>query len=323
MSHLVLIDGHHLMYRAFYAIPQNLKTKNGELTNVLYGVASMTIAMLKIEEPTHVVFCFDTGEETFRHQENATYKEGRAETPDEFYAQIPRVLDMIDAWGLRHVSHPTYEADDFLCAYARAGEKEGMKVTIVTGDRDALQLATEQTRIAIPHKGYQAPEYLGPSEIFTKYGIRPDQVPSYKGLTGDASDNLPGVKGIGPKTAADLLQRFDTLHGVYEHLEEIKGAVREKLERDRESAFFCERMATLVCDFPLPLTLEDAELRSMPTTPLLEFFRNVEFNTLWKRFQSVVQSEYGKRHFVQDVVQALVAASSKKSSSDEPQLTMF
>src|SRR3989344_3258117 len=204
MKHLVIIDGHHLMYRAFYAIPRTLKTSSGEQTNAVFGVASMLLTLLKIEEPDALLFCFDAGEETFRHQENATYKDGRAETPDDFYAQIPRIMELVDAFGFAHVSDVKYEADDFLCTYARAAETAGMRVTIVTGDRDALQLATEHIRIAIPHKGYQQPEYLGPTEILAKYGVRPDQVPSYKGLTGDSSDNLPGVKGIGPKKGATL-----------------------------------------------------------------------------------------------------------------------
>ena len=138
MKHLVIIDGHHLMYRAFYAIPRTLKTSSGEQTNAVFGVASMLLTLLKIEEPDALLFCFDAGEETFRHQENATYKDGRAETPDDFYVQIPRIIEMIDSFGLRHVSHPTYEADDFLGTYATLAERECHRVTIVTGDRDAF-----------------------------------------------------------------------------------------------------------------------------------------------------------------------------------------
>lgn len=324
MSHLVLIDGHHLMYRAFYAIPQSLKTKNGELTNVTYGVASMLIAILRQEQPTHMAFCFDAGEETFRHQENATYKDGRAETPDEFFTQIPRVMDFVDAFGIEHVSNPKYEADDFLCAYAKAGEKAGMKVTIVTGDRDALQLASELTRIAIPHKGYQEPEYLGPKEVEAKYGVRPDQIVSYKGLTGDSSDNLPGVGGIGPKGAATLLQQYGTLKGIYEHIEEIKPGVRAKLEKDKEQAFFCEHMAQLVCDFDLPKTIEELELKNLQTQSIIDFFLAIEFMTLSKRFQSLAASDYGREHFVQIAVPAPASSMHvKKNAVGENQMTMF
>ena len=208
---------------------------------------------------------------------------------------------MIDAFGLRHVSHPTYEADDFLGTYATLAEKAGYRVSIVTGDRDAFQLATEKVRIAIPHKGYQQTEYLGPKEIEAKYGIRPDQVASYKGLTGDSSDNLPGVRGIGPKGASALLQTYQTLTNLYDHIEEVKPVMRAKLLADKEQAFFCERMAQLVCDIPLPLPLEDLTLQNIPTAAGLGFFAMMEFSVLQRRLQSLADSPYGKAHFIQDM----------------------
>lgn len=319
MKHLVLVDGHHLMYRAYYAIPRGMQTKTGVQTNAIYGVATMLLTMLRIEEPDALVFAFDAGSDTFRHQEHATYKEGRAETPDDFYTQIPLIFDLVRTMGIQSVSDAKYEADDFLCAYARAGEAAGMRVTIVTGDRDAFQLATENIRIAIPHKGYQAAEYLGPKEIYVKYGIRPDQVPSYKGLSGDASDNLPGVKGIGPKGAASLLQRFDTLTGIYEHLSEITGSVKEKLERDRDQAFFCERMAQLVCDFPLPVPLKDLELTKLPFGETQTFLESLEFFTLVGRMRSLAKQPYGQRIF-DGVTEAASAVAPKK---EQTQLSLF
>lgn len=322
MSHLVLIDGHHLMYRAFYAVPQSLKVREtGELTNVTYGVASMLLNILKTEQPTHLIFAFDAGEETFRHAENATYKDGRAETPDEFYVQIPRVMEFLHTFQAASVSNPKYEADDFLCAYAKEGEKAGMNVTIVTGDRDALQIATEKIRIAIPHKGYQEPEYLDAAGVLAKYGVRPDQVPSYKGLTGDSSDNLAGVKGIGPKTASGLIQQYGSLKGIYEHLADIKESVRSKLEADRESAFFCEHMATLVCDFPLPVSLPEAELKGIAVDPVLALFQTLQFNTLGKRYQALAASEYGVQHFIAPTVEAPKAPLKKVLGKD--QLSLF
>jgi len=304
VKHLVLIDGHHLMYRAYWAIPRTLKTSSGELTNAVFGVASMLLNILKREEPDALLFCFDAGEETFRHQENKTYKEGRAETPDEFYEQIPRILEMIDVFAFSAVSNPQYEADDFLGAYTKAGEAAGMRVTIVTGDRDCLQLAGEKTRIAIPHKGYQQVEYLDPVGVEAKFGVRPDQVASYKGLCGDASDNLPGVHGIGPKTAAALLQQFDSLKGIYDHLEDVKPSWREKLEQGKEQAFFCERMATLVCDMPLPVSLKETALTQLPYKPVLEFFTKMEFTALTKRFQSLAESSFGSGKFEEREVSA-------------------
>lgn len=297
MDHLVLIDGHHLMYRAYWAIPRTLTTKTGEQVNAVFGFASMLINILKKEQPEALVLCFDAGEETFRHQENATYKDGRAETPDDFYVQIPRIQSVVQAFGFPHVSNARYEADDFLCAYAKQGEAAGMRVTIVTGDKDALQLATKNVKIAIPHSGYQEAEYLGPLEIEAKYGIRADQVPAYKGLVGDASDNLPGVKGIGPKTAADLIQKYETLDGIYAHLGDIRPTVRAKLEHDREQAYFCERMAQLVCDMPLDHPLESIRLQGISADPILALFQELEFTMLTRRFREFLATPYGQKAF--------------------------
>lgn len=260
----------------------------------------MLLALLKTEEPDSMLFCFDAGEDTFRHQEHAGYKEGRAETPDEFYLQIPRIVELIERFPIMHCSDPRYEADDLLCAYARAGEKAGMRVTIVTGDLDALQLVTEKIRVAVPHKGYQAPEYVDPHGVFVKCGVNPEQIPSYKGLSGDSSDNLPGVRGVGPKGAAQLLRQFKTLHGIYDHLDQVKPALRAKLEADRESAFFCERMATLVCDFPLPVALENLRLTSLQIAGVNAFFAELEMNSLGKRLQALCETQYGKELFMME-----------------------
>jgi DNA polymerase-1 len=316
------------MYRAYWAIPRTLTTKAGEQVNAVFGMASMLLSILKIEQPDAVLLCFDAGEETFRHQENATYKEGRAETPDDFYVQIPRIMELVSAMSLAHVSDPRYEADDFLCTYARLGEQAGMRVTIVTGDRDALQLASDTVRIAIPHKGYQQAEYLGPKEIEAKYGVRPDQVPAYKGLTGDSSDNLPGVKGIGPKTAAELLQTYGTLEGVYENLSDIRESVRKKLDADREQAFFCQRMARLVCDISPPISLDALSMHDVSPGRMQVFFRTMEFSLLARRLHDLLQTPFGRKTFVQDTEETSSFANAtgdKKEAEDMTlrQMTLF
>lgn len=322
MKHLVLIDGHHLMHRAYWAIPRTLKTSSGEQVNTVFGVASMLLHILKIEKPDHCIVCFDEGGETFRHQENETYKDGRAETPDDFYVQIPRVFSLVEAFGFRQVSNPQYEADDFLCAYAKAGEKDGMRVTIVTGDRDAFQLATENIKIAIPHSGYLKAEYLGPAEIEAKYGVRPDQIVDYKGLVGDPSDNLRGVNGIGPVSASKLLQEYQTLDGIYEHLSEIRPTIRAKLEADRSQAYFCQHMAQLVCNFELPASLEEASVKELPADGLVQIFRELEFTLLTRRLRDLLLSPYGQEAFytVSEVFSDSVASTKGPS---EDQMTMF
>lgn len=281
----------------------------------------MLLSMLIKESPHKLLIAFDEGEATFRHIEHTEYKAGRAETPDDFYPQLPRVKELLSAFGVVHVSDPRYEADDFLCAYAKAAEKEGMKVTIVTGDRDAFQLASDNIRIAIPHKGYQEAEYLDPAGVMTKLGVRPDQVPAYKGIAGDNSDNLPGVRGIGPKGAADLLKKYDTLENIYNHLDEIKPVMREKLERDKEQAFFCERMAQLICDIDLPVSLKDLSLSGLSGDRVLEFFQTMNFTLLSKRFIEFLKTDTGKRIFTAS--EAVFVEPPKKGEKTKDQLSLF
>jgi DNA polymerase-1 len=297
IKHLVIVDGHHLLYRAYWAIPRTMKTSKGEQVNVAFGLVSMLLQILKTEEPDGILFCFDAGDETFRHQEYGEYKSGRAETPDDFYAQIPRALELIDAFGIRSVSGKKYEADDYACTYAVHAVRQGSRVTIVSGDRDLLQLASDQIRIAIPHKGYQAAEYLGPKEVLAKYGVTPEQIPSYKGLVGDPSDNLPGVKGIGPVAAASLIQQYGSIENIYAHLQDVKSSWRKRLEEGKEQAIFCHRMSELVPDIPLPVPLDALLFQDIPTEPIFELFHELEFTLLVRRFQTMLQAPYGHAHF--------------------------
>jgi len=318
MEHLVLIDGHHMMYRAYWAIPRTLKTSSGEQVNSVFGMASMLISILSKEKPDDLCVCFDEGDQTFRHQEHEEYKEGRAETPDDFYEQIPRIFELIDVFGFKRVSDPQYEADDLLASYSFKGRDKGMDVTIVSGDRDVFQLVDGHIKVSVPHKGYQAAEYFGRDEVIAKFGITPEQVATYKGLSGDKSDNLPGVIGIGPKTAAELIQKYDTMQGIYDHLSDIRPSVAEKLERDREQAFFCERMAVLETNLDLPIPLKELTMKDMPVKEVFEFFREMEFSLLTKRFQALLDTEYGAEHFnVEEKVE------NPSVANEDNQLTMF
>ncbi|MBT3292707.1 hypothetical protein HN512_04290 [Candidatus Peregrinibacteria bacterium] len=309
VRHLVLIDGHHLMYRAYWAIPRSLRTRAGEQTNTSFGIASMLLNIIRTEEPDSILMAFDAGDKTFRHQENETYKDGRAETPDDFYVQIPRVFELIDSFGIKRVSDPKYEADDFLASYAIAGEKEGMRVTIVTGDQDVLQLVNDNIVAAIPHKGYHQAEYVRPADVERKLGITPEQVVDYKGLCGDSSDNLPGVHGIGPKTAASLLQSYKTLDGIYENIDEIKTSAKDKLIKDKEQAYFCVHMADLIRDIPLPISLKDLEVNDLPTDNIFDTLNELEFAMLIKRYQSLMDTQYGQTHFLKSSHESISARS--------------
>lgn len=315
MEHLVIVDGHHLMYRAYWAIPRTMRTNAGEQVNTVFGVASMLMQILKTEQPDSILFCFDADEDTFRHKEYAQYKAGRAKTPDDFYTQIPRALQLIDTFGIRSVAGNSYEADDYACSYARTAERAGDRVTIVTGDRDLFQLASQTIRVAIPHKGYQMPEYMGAEQIIAKYGVTPAQIPAYKGLVGDHSDHLPGVKGIGPKAAAALLQKYGTLDEMYAHLYDIKPSWQTKLEQGREQAFFCQRMAVLTCDIEPLIPLSDLALLDIAPSPIIRFFDELQFVMLTKRFVQFLASPYGQAHFSQDA--AAVSSSAMHTAATE------
>jgi DNA polymerase I len=175
-----------------------------------------------------------------------------------------------------------------------------------------------------PHKGYSQAEYLGPAEIEIKMGIRPDQVAAFKGLSGDSSDNLKGVDGIGPKTASTLLQKYQTLEGIYEHLDKIRPSIREKLERDREQAFFCQRMAELVCDITLPHSLEDVTISNVDPGPLLEFFEQQNFTLLTKRLLRLMETEFGKKYFdTEDLSESGMQKEEPKNEKESSQLSLF
>ena len=295
---LVLLDANHLMHRAYWAIQRNLSTSSGEQTNAVFGVTSMLLTIIGREEPAAIIACWDEGSETFRHKEYKEYKAGRQETPDDFYDQIPRVYQCFAAFGIPTFSNPKYEADDLLGTFAKRGVEEGFEVIIVTGDHDLFQMADENIRIAVPHKGYAEPEYLDATGVEAKLGVTAEQIPGYKGLVGDTSDNLKGVKGIGPKTAANLLTKYHTLEELYEHLSEITGSAQSKLGAGKESAFFCRNMARLVTDISLDASLSDIAEAQASTEELEDFFAEIEFHTLRRRFHKFLQeSEFAGSYF--------------------------
>ncbi len=292
-----------------------MKTRAGVQVNTVFGVASMLIQILRTEEPDAILFCFDEGDETFRHEAYKEYKAGRAATPDDFYPQVPLVREMLDAFGVPCVSLRSHEADDLLCAYAKEADKNGWRTTVVTGDRDAFQLASPTVRIAIPAKGYQVPEYLDDKKVKEKYGVTPEQIPSYKALVGDPSDNLKGVNGIGPKAAAALVAEWGSVQGIYDHLDQIKPSWIEKLEADRDNAFFCLTMAELVCNFPLPISFDELALGEKDLDPALAFFREQEFSLLTKRLLSLAATDYGRKHFKLSSVPAEASSTSTSSAA--------
>ena len=214
MSRLLLLDGHSLAYRAFFALPaENFSTSTGQHTNAVYGFTAMLINVLRDEDPTHVGVAFDISRQTFRSEQYAEYKAGRSETPSAFKGQIPLLKEVLDALHIRHVELEGYEADDIIATLTTQGRAAGMEVLICSGDRDTLQLVAEGTTVLYPRKGVSDLARMTPSAVTEKYGVGPERYSDLAALVGESSDNLPGVPGVGPKTAAKWIGAYGDLEG--------------------------------------------------------------------------------------------------------------
>ena len=291
---LVLIDGHALAYRAYYALPQTLSTSKGEPTNAVFGFTSMLLNVLRDEKPDYIAVAFDVGK-TFRHEKYKEYKAHRLKMPDDMRTQMARIRGILQALGIPIIEVEGYEADDVLGTLAQRAEKEGLEVLIVTGDTDAFQLIDEHTRVLTSRRAFSDTIVYDREGIEKRYGLKPHQLIDYKALVGDASDNIPGVRGIGKKTAVKLLQRYGSVEGIYAHLDEIESPrFRKALEKGRESAFLSKLLAAIVTDAPLELDLEACRAAEFDRDKVVELFRELEFRTLLNRLPFEAQPEKGQ-----------------------------
>ena len=251
MSRLLLLDGHSLAYRAFFALPaENFSTSTGQHTNAVYGFTSMLINMLRDEEPTHVVVAFDKARQSFRTEEYAEYKAGRARTPDEFQGQIPLVKEILDALRIRYVELDGYEADDIIATFATQAEAKDIDVLICSGDRDTFQLVSDRVTILYPVRGVSEVSRMGPTQVEEKYGVPPTRYSDLAAMVGESSDNLPGVPGVGPKTAAKWITQYGDLDGIVAGVDPgDAGQVLGRLaDHGREVAVAGRRHAVLLLD---------------------------------------------------------------------------
>ncbi len=252
---LLLLDGHSLAYRAFFALPaENFATTTGQPTNAVYGFTSMLINVLRDEKPTHVAVAFDRREPTFRHEAYAGYKAGRAKTPDEFFSQLSLIREVLGALGIRYLEAPGYEADDLIATLATRAAAEGMEVLIVTGDRDALQLVDDKVTVLMTRVGISAMTRFTPAEVEAKYGLTPAQYPDFAALRGDPSDNLPGIPGVGEKTAAKWIRQFGSLEELVSRAGEVPGKAGEALREHLGSVLRNRQLTALVRDLPAAVT---------------------------------------------------------------------
>jgi DNA polymerase I len=249
---LLLLDGHSLAYRAFFALPaENFSTTTGQPTNAVYGFTAMLINVLRDEQPTHVAVAFDRSEPTFRHEQYVEYKANRRETPEDFRSQLSLIFEVLDALGVRRLSAPGYEADDVIATLATQAEAEGMDVLIVTGDRDALQLVDEHVTVLMTRRGISDMSRFTPEAVEEKYGLTPQQYPDFAAIRGDPSDNLPGIPGVGEKTATKWVSEFGSLEELVNRVDEVKGKAGDALRAHLSSVLRNRQMTALVRDMPL------------------------------------------------------------------------
>jgi DNA polymerase I len=289
---LVLIDGHSLAYRAFFALPDTLRTQTGQLTNAVYGFTSMLIKLLAERRPDGIVVCFDKGRDTERTEAFPEYKATRAETPDEFRAQLDLIHEVLEVLEIPVIEIPGVEADDVIASLADRAVGEGHRVLIVTGDRDVMQLADDAVTILYTLRGISETVDMGPEAVEERYGIQPEQYPDFAALRGDTSDNLPGVPGVGDKTAAKLVREYGDLEGVYEHLDDIGGKkVPQALAEHRDQVFLNRRLMRLRRDVDSSADLGTLRMGEPDPDAVRRLFSTLEFRVLMERLQSEVLGE--------------------------------
>jgi DNA polymerase-1 len=281
---LVLVDGHSLAYRAFYALPADMQTTTGELTNAVYGFTSMLMSVLHDEDPQYVIVTFDKGP-SFRERVYAEYKAHREKMPEEMHAQMSRIQEIVEALGIPMVAQEDYEADDLLGTLARQAVEENLHVVIVTGDRDALQLVNDEVTVLTSGRRFSDTLRYTPEKVREKYeGLSPAQFVDFKALIGDRSDNIPGVKGVGEKGATQMLNKYGSLDNIYEHLDELSTRYHNALKAGRDEAYLSRKLSRIVCDAPVTLDLASAaRWADYDPKQLLDLLHQLEFRSLVDR----------------------------------------
>ncbi|EAD0097269.1 DNA polymerase I [Listeria monocytogenes] len=292
MNKLVLIDGNSIANRAFYALPL-LNNDKGVYTNAVYGFAMMLMNVLEKEKPSHVLVAFDAGKTTFRHTTFKGYKGGRQKTPSELSEQFPFIRELLTAYDIPQYELANYEADDIIGTLTKKAEADGMEVAIITGDRDLTQLASEKTTVYITKKGIADMETNTPETLKEKYNLTPEQIIDMKGLMGDSSDNIPGIPGVGEKTALKLLHEFGgTVESVLEHAEEISGKkLKEKVLENKELAILSKELATINVDSPIEYTVESTKYDGYQTEKVISLLKEMNFTTLLKNIEGDTPEE--------------------------------
>ncbi len=289
---LLLIDGHSVAYRAFFALPvENFATKTGQHTNAVFGFTSMLINVLRDEQPTHLAVAFDVSRQTFRQEMYAEYKANRSTSPDEFKGQVQLIKEVLDALNVTHVELDGYEADDVIATLATAAPEQGLDVLICTGDRDSMQLVNDRVTVLYPRKGVSDLARMTPATVEEKYLVAPARYPELAALVGETSDNLPGVPKVGPKTAAKWLTEWDGLDNILAHADQIKGVAGQNLRDNLEQVRTNRQVNALLTDLELPVTFDDMLRRTWDREATHTLFDALEFRVLRDRLLETLPPE--------------------------------
>ncbi|MCP1183288.1 DNA polymerase I [Paenibacillus sp. 1781tsa1] len=292
MDKFILIDGNSIIYRAFFAMPP-LTNSKGLHTNAVYGFTTMLLRLLEEHKPTHVMVAFDAGKITFRHEGYQEYKGGREKTPPELSEQFPLLKELLKGLGIAQFELAGFEADDIIGTLTKRADEAGRQVLVVSGDKDMLQLASEHVHIGLTRKGVTDIELYDPAQIKERYGLTPMQIIDLKGLMGDASDNIPGIPGVGEKTALKLLHQFGSVEDVLNGTSELKGKMKEKIEAHAEDARMSKQLATIHREVPLEQTWEDMQFAGLKEEQAGPALAKLEFKSLLERlsFSGSIGSE--------------------------------
>ncbi len=281
---LMLLDGNSLAFRAFYALPaENFKTRGGLTTNAVYGFTAMLINLLRDESPTHIAAAFDVSRQTFRSERYPEYKANRSSTPDEFHGQIDITKEVLAALGITVLAEPGFEADDLIATLATQAENEGYRVLVVSGDRDSLQLVSDDVTVLYPRKGVSELTRFTPDAVVEKYGLTPKQYPDFAALRGDPSDNLPGIPGVGEKTASKWIVEYGSLEGLVDNVDTVRGKVGDALRAHLASVIRNRELTDLVRDVPLAQTPDTLRLQPWDRDQIHRLFDDLEFRVLRDR----------------------------------------
>lgn len=290
MKKLVLIDGNAILHRAFHALPP-LNNKDGIPTNAVYGFFSMLFKIIGDLKPEYLIVCFDKKAPTFRKTMYVGYQAKRPTMSDDLVPQIKLVHKALDEAKIQHFEIDGYEADDLIGTIAKEAVKENAQVIILSGDRDLLQLVNSHVLMLAPVTGITKMTLFDEEKVKEKYGLNPSQIVDYKALVGDASDNYPGVTGIGPKTASSLLQKYETFENLYAHISELPENIALKLATDAEQAAMAKKLATILKDAPLKLELEKSVLTKIDEEALKKYLEGLGFSGLLKRMPKIAEQK--------------------------------